>query len=51
MSTETNAWWPEKDGRCGELNPDRTHYCDQPEGHDGEHRGPELPTVTLDEAF
>jgi len=35
---------------CAELNPERTHMCDKPRGHEGDHAGPELPTVQIDEA-
>lgn len=37
-------------GICRSLNPDRTFMCDLDAGHDGDHSGFELPTVTLDEA-
>jgi hypothetical protein len=36
-------------GYCRALNPERTFMCDQPAGHEGEHVGFELPTITLDE--
>lgn len=41
--------WPPADW-CAVKNAERTHICDQPKGHDGDHSGPEMPTVTLDEA-
>lgn len=40
--------WPPADW-CGLLSPNRTHVCDQPHGHEGDHAGPELPTVQIDE--
>lgn len=40
--------WPPADW-CSAINPERTHICDQPRGHTGDHRGPELPTVEIDE--
>ncbi len=40
--------WPPADW-CAAINPDRTHICDQPTGHEGDHIGPEMPTVTIDE--
>lgn len=47
-----NDWhvrvWPPS-AWCAATNPERTHICDQPLGHDGDHSGPEMPTVTLDE--
>jgi len=36
-------------GICRALNPDRTFMCELDAGHDGQHDGFELPTVTLDE--
>ena len=39
-----------KPGICRALSPDRTFMCDLDAGHDGDHSGFELPTVTLDEA-
>lgn len=50
MSDDTRAWWPEKDGRCGAINPEQTHYCEQPAGHDGDHAGPELPVAILEDS-
>ena len=54
MSNESSAVtlhvWPPADW-CAAINPDRTHICDQPRGHDGDHSGPEMPTVTIDEEF
>lgn len=38
-------------GICRALNPKRTHMCDLDADHDGDHRGFELPTITLDEDF
>ena len=46
--SEIRVWPPEE--WCAEINPERTHICDQPAGHDGDHQGSELPTVTLDDA-
>lgn len=40
--------WPPAEW-CSAINPERTHICDQPRGHDGDHRGPEMPTVEIDE--
>lgn len=34
---------------CGVINPEQTHICDQSRNHPGDHTGPELPTVTIDE--
>lgn len=42
--------WPPAEW-CAAINPERTHICEKPRGHDGDHMGPELPTVTLDEPF
>lgn len=36
-------------GICRALNPDRTFMCELDAGHEGDHLGFELPTVTLDE--
>ncbi len=36
-------------GICRALNPERTFMCDLDTGHDGDHHGFELPTITLDE--
>jgi hypothetical protein len=36
-------------GICRALDPERTYMCDLDEGHDGDHHGFELPTITLDE--
>lgn len=47
--TPKSGVWPPANW-CAELNPERTHICDQPSGHDGDHKGPELPTVDIDEA-
>jgi hypothetical protein len=44
---EIRVWPPST--WCAELNPERTHMCDLPRNHNGDHHGPELPTVTLDE--
>lgn len=41
--------WPPVDW-CAVKNPERTHICNKPKGHDGDHSGPEMPTVTIDEA-
>lgn len=38
-----------KPGICRALNTARTFMCDLDAGHDGDHSGFELPTVTLDE--
>lgn len=40
-----------KPGICRALNRERTHMCDLDAGHDGDHLGFELPTVTIDEEF
>lgn len=42
-----NIWPPL--GSCGAINPERTHLCTLPAGHEGDHVGEEMPTVTLDE--
>lgn len=44
----TNVWPP--DDWCAALNPARTHMCDLPKGHDGDHSGLPLPTVELDDS-
>lgn len=36
-------------GYCRALNAERTFMCDLPAGHEGDHSGFELPTVTLDD--
>jgi hypothetical protein len=36
-------------GICRALSPDRGFMCDLDAGHEGDHSGFELPTVTLDE--
>ena len=36
-------------GICRALSPDRSYMCDLDVGHDGDHRGFLLPTVTVDE--
>jgi len=36
-------------GICRALSPERTFMCDLDIGHDGDHSGFELPTITLDE--
>jgi hypothetical protein len=36
---------------CRALSPDRTFMCDLDSGHEGDHQGFELPTVTIDEDF
>jgi hypothetical protein len=41
--------WPGTNPACGALNPERTYMCDLPAGHEGDHKGEELPTVVLDE--
>ena len=41
--------WPPAEW-CAAINTERTHICDRPRGHDGDHMGPELPTVTIDDA-
>ena len=46
----TAGVWPPEEW-CGDINPERTHICDQPKGHEGDHAGPELPTVVLDEGY
>lgn len=54
MSDESSAVtlraWPPAEW-CAATNPERTHICDQPRGHEGDHSGPEMPTVTIDEEF
>lgn len=34
---------------CRALSPDGVYMCDLDAEHQGDHSGPELPTVTLDE--
>lgn len=41
--------WPPAEW-CAAINPERTHICEKPRGHGGDHVGPELPTVEIDEA-
>jgi hypothetical protein len=49
-SAENDAGvWPPA-GWCTAINPERTHICDKPRGHTGDHAGPEMPTVQIDEA-
>ena len=36
-------------GICRAISLDRMFMCELDEGHDGDHLGFELPTVTLDE--
>lgn len=38
-------------GFCRAIDPTNTFMCDQPEGHDGDHHGFEMPTITLDEPY
>lgn len=42
--------WPPQEW-CAALNDERTHLCALPRGHEGDHQGDELPTVTLDEPW
>lgn len=38
-------------GICRAIDPTRTFICDLDTGHDGEHHGFEMPTITLDEDY
>ncbi|GAB3853755.1 hypothetical protein GCM10028801_06930 [Nocardioides maradonensis] len=46
-NSTVNVWPPET--WCAAINPERTHLCDRPRGHDGDHSGAPMPTVTIDE--
>jgi hypothetical protein len=45
--SEIHVWPPAE--WCAAINPERTHICDRQFGHDGDHAGPEMPTVEIDE--
>ena len=38
-------------GICRVIDPTGTFICDLDTGHEGEHHGFEMPTITLDERF
>lgn len=44
MSDNEPGIWPPAEW-CAAISPDRTCICDRTRGHDGDHSGPEMPTV------
>jgi hypothetical protein len=47
LMTDEYAWPPT--GWCAAISPELTHLCHKPRGHAGDHAGPEMPTVEIDE--